>query len=345
MRWVTRLSPTRRIRRDERGVTVAFLALLVTVIVIIAGLVVDVGALQAERRELQNGADAAALALAQECAKGAALAACYADEMAEAVGLAGANANDSQSSVDSIVHGFHPVTGAHTVTVDTSTSSASGTILPYSFAQVFTGNDGQTVRATATAAWGPLAEGVVPALAMSYCDWWILTLGGTDYTLDPFFQSDYRAGISDCAGEPGYPAGVETRGGFTWLAGSNTACEVEVAVGQTYTAFDDPGFDPPIACNLMEFLNRPDLLVGIYDLRDDSFSPPRFRIGGLAAFEITRYQFLPGQRHDQDGRACPPGLGPANHCIDGHFRELDNVPGLPGGAGGDFGVRAVSLVA
>ena len=58
---------------------------------------IDVGALYAERRQLQNGADAAALAVAEDCAEGDCL-----DEMATAKTYADSNAKDDAANVDEV---------------------------------------------------------------------------------------------------------------------------------------------------------------------------------------------------------------------------------------------------
>ncbi len=53
-------------RRDERGAMVIFLAAFSVVMIGMAALVIDVGSLLDEKRQLQNGADAGALAVAQQ---------------------------------------------------------------------------------------------------------------------------------------------------------------------------------------------------------------------------------------------------------------------------------------
>ncbi|MGB6454662.1 MAG: pilus assembly protein TadG-related protein, partial [Streptosporangiaceae bacterium] len=62
-----------RLRHDERGVIGAIVAILLGAGVLtgMGVLVLDVGQLYQERAELQNGADAAALAVAKSCALGA----------------------------------------------------------------------------------------------------------------------------------------------------------------------------------------------------------------------------------------------------------------------------------
>lgn len=57
-------------QRQERGQTMVILALAMTVLMLMAGLAVDVGMAYNERRDLQNAADAAALAGAQQLCQG-----------------------------------------------------------------------------------------------------------------------------------------------------------------------------------------------------------------------------------------------------------------------------------
>ncbi len=78
-----------RIRRDDAGAVIVWVALMMVVLLGMGALVIDVGQLYAERRELQNGADAAALAVAQDCAGGDCL-----DETATAGTYADDNAHD-----------------------------------------------------------------------------------------------------------------------------------------------------------------------------------------------------------------------------------------------------------
>ena len=64
----------RRGVRAERGVTAVIVAIVLVMLVGFAAIAVDVGALWWDRKQLQNGADAGALALAQSYAQGATVA-------------------------------------------------------------------------------------------------------------------------------------------------------------------------------------------------------------------------------------------------------------------------------
>ncbi len=62
----------RRLRSDQRGAVAVLVAVLIGggVLTGMGALVIGVGQLYAERAQLQNGADAAALAVARSCATG-----------------------------------------------------------------------------------------------------------------------------------------------------------------------------------------------------------------------------------------------------------------------------------
>jgi len=57
-----------RVRCGDRGAVGIFTAIVVIVLFGFMGLAVDVGAMYDERRQLANGADAAVLAIAEDCA-------------------------------------------------------------------------------------------------------------------------------------------------------------------------------------------------------------------------------------------------------------------------------------
>jgi Flp pilus assembly protein TadG len=102
MRFFTRL------RREELGATSIVVILMMTVLLVCAALVVDIGAIQARKAQLQDAADAAALAIAQECFEsgGTSSLGCASAvasiATATAAEFAVANVNDRQVSVESV---------------------------------------------------------------------------------------------------------------------------------------------------------------------------------------------------------------------------------------------------
>src|SRR4051794_31068018 len=84
-------------RDNEEGATLVLVAVTLFSLMLMAALVVDVGALVQERRTLQNGADAAALAVAKDCVAGS----CSA-YMTTAGNYADANADDGASTAQNV---------------------------------------------------------------------------------------------------------------------------------------------------------------------------------------------------------------------------------------------------
>jgi len=168
------------LRRDDRGAVGVLIALLIGggVLLGMAALVIDVGQIYQNRAELQNGADAAALAIARQCALGTCASATalttavtFADANASALtqGTAGVSAvcgSDGLGScsayIGSGLTACPPDPTGDTVNfvdVQTETEFRSGsTLLPPVFGSTLVGNstyDGTTVRACAQAEWQP----------------------------------------------------------------------------------------------------------------------------------------------------------------------------------------------
>ncbi len=144
-------------------------------------IVVDLGRVYAERRVVQNAADAGALAMAEYCAEGDAR--CVGDEGATWLNdLAGANSPDAASAVTEVcgtgaLGTCTPTTAtwkdcqpvaegyANYARVRTSTKTASGDLFfPAIFAGMMdeSGSNELAVAACAQAAWGPAGWATVP---------------------------------------------------------------------------------------------------------------------------------------------------------------------------------------
>lgn len=187
----------------------------------LGALVIDTGSLLYERRQLQSGADAAALSAAIVCAKAdQAGTPCVPSAIAPStlVGLAGLNAADGTSDVTSVcvsaaVLAANPTvftaadlcaspppaglvecpnqssTVGKYIEVRTSTRTVSNqTFLPPILAQTLAGGtySGETVKACARVAWGPsmLHAPIIP-FTPSLCDWGLDTGKGTTYPPNP----------------------------------------------------------------------------------------------------------------------------------------------------------------
>ena len=206
-----------RLRRHERdrGAVALLVAIVVPVLLLlVGGVVVDVGQWYSMRAQTQNGADAGALAVAMSCAKGS----CNSSLVGN---YAGSNANVSSDVTTGFVCGSGP-----NLTTGCALSVQNGTICPsthpssYVDVQVITtkgiglaGNlAGQQtkVAACSQATWGPptsLANAV--AMTISACEWLKDTGQGKTFAAIP--SGGYGAGSPYYTSPPSYLATLHTR--------------------------------------------------------------------------------------------------------------------------------------
>lgn len=297
-------------------------AVLLTGMFAMAALVIDVGALLQERRELQNGADAGALAIAQACAEGE-----CGDYVATATELARANAGDDAATVDSVTF-----PGSRTVTVVTSTETGDGkTILPYAFANLLVGEKGQKVHAAATAGWGSPQKATTFRLTISECEWNALTQGGTVYEQQTEMRFHGEDPTHDCtAGTHDADSDGKLSGGFGWLDG--TGCTTDLSAAQ-WTG-EKPGNSVPGGCKLVDLYQTTQLVPIFDDTNNLNGNNGKYHIVGFGAFHITGYRF-PGQ---SIGDATCTGN---ETCMSGYFTTYYVTTGTPGGP--TFGAIVVGL--
>lgn len=210
----------------ERGAVLVLTAFLTMFVAIgLLALTVDLGNITYNRAQLQNGSDAASLALAAACAQpSAAGASCGVSPSLTT--LAAQNANVSNQSMTILTDnrtciGRGPFTGVTTlppcptsprtanpaslsscqpwplsvdpskvsyVEVTTETAmSGGGSILPYYFGQLLGGGiKGSTQWTCSRAAWGAAGStGATLPVTMGQCDWSNATVNGTKYAPAP----------------------------------------------------------------------------------------------------------------------------------------------------------------
>ncbi|RKN46235.1 hypothetical protein D7223_15015 [Micromonospora endolithica] len=302
-------------------------------------LVVDVGLLYVERGQLQNGADAAAVAAARACALDPAECTGPDGETVDALAgrYADGNANDGQATAEVCGRGGGLATCGDTPVDCLRAAPAAGpyvevrtgtrrdgdeTLLPPVFAQaVLGGYRGAEVRACARATWGGPVRADTLALALPFCDWERLTSSGTVFPAAPG-PVPVRPGTTGTCTAAG--------AGFRWLDADDD-CRVVRSVNQETAGATD---DPDCGDALEDALGR-SVLVPVVD-------PPTggggdaFTVRGFAAFVVTGFTF--GDR--TEGTGCGDGVEP---CVRGHLTEQL----LPGGGaigGPDLGARVVALV-
>jgi hypothetical protein len=257
--------------RKERGATAALFAIMLVPLMGVMAISLDVGALYVERGQLQNGADAAALAVAADCADGNGCT----SAVATAASYASLNANDGSAATLSPTFPTN-----HSVMVSASTRESDGsTALHHPFAQ-FIGFDSTTVHADATAEWGSPSAGKVLPLAVAYCEI-ASKVKGTRVLIE--YDEN-----KPCKG----PVGQPIKGGFGWLDQLPGECAAYVDINTTGVG-SNPGLDPPKNCESMfSTLEDEIVLIPIYDSRPSSNGQKGiFHIVAFAALKVTGWKF------------------------------------------------------
>jgi hypothetical protein len=356
--------------RDDSGAAATLVAVLLAggVLLGMTALVVDVGLLYTEREELLSGADAAATAVALDCALSRPQ---CADDLAAgvAVGYAGLNARDGVSDATVCGHvpgrlsectddpvgnltdclGERPTDGTRYVEVRTTTRLPDGdTLLPPRLAQTFvSGYEGTTVGACARVGWGSPGEGI--AVTISACEFDNAT--GVGKNLAPPPPPDpppsYEIVIKlhtqdpDCDGKV---PGSDGPGGFGWLEG--TDCRVELEEREDgFWYFTEPGSGVPSDCRdrLPDFReDRTVLMVPIFDLVRDTGANLEYHLAATVGFVLTGYH-LPGRNAPSNlaGSTITECTG-EDFCIYGYFTT--DVSSGPIGPLPGFGVAVLKTI-
>lgn len=356
-----------RLRGDDGAVAV-LVAVVMAALLGAAALVLDVGQLYAERRQLQNGADAAVLALAMDCPTDAG---CSTDT--STTGPAGTkanqNANDAAATVTEICgttvtpcspdSGIGPwdcrpvpaaLAAADYVQVRTETRlAAGGNLVPPVLAQVLApGYTGTNVRACARASWGSpsgMASGL--PLTISQCEFdWMNSGGFAPPPPYPPYPAAYEQvvhfhsqdGPSPC---PTSGAGADLPGGFGWL---ETGDDCQIVTNEDGDPTADPGVSPPSTCSdeYMASLIGQILYIPIYDSATLSGNNGTYHITGYAAFVLTGYWFTGQYRVPSIVTGTNYCTG-EDRCIYGFFTEPLAPTAGTIGSGPNLGVTVVQL--
>jgi Flp pilus assembly protein TadG len=324
----------------ERGAAGVLVAVMMLAVIGAGALAVDVGQIYAERAQLQNGADAGAIAVAQACH---ATACSQTEAEAIAGALANGNSNDGDSNVSEV-----DLSVADQVTVRTTTQNGSNSFLSKLFAAVLNAPPA-TVGAHAVATVEPPSSGSGFPLAISdNC----YNLSDASPTA-PVQKISYKPG-GTCTG----PSGAQIPGGWGWLDQSSP-CEATTESG-TNQVGSDPGNDPPDECSTILGEWKSTILAGgevsvafpIFDDATNQGQNGQFHIIGYATFKIWGWKF--GNNHDYEFRnkATDPGMNTAlacsagnNRCVIGQFVKFESIDAFGGSGGGtDLGTVTIKLI-
>ncbi|MGY4540567.1 Flp pilus assembly protein TadG [Arthrobacter sp. UYNi723] len=226
---------TRRKHDGERGAVSVIVALMLVAFLGFGAMAVDVSMLYSERTQLRNGADAAALAIAQKCAKSATDPDCSTPS-SMAAAYANSNANDGLSNIKSIV--LDKTGGTVTVTVGSQEAGHTPNQVSLFFARVF-GLNTTEVNAPATVKWGSPVKGTTAfPITVSICQvrgqtgvMQLLRLHGTGANPSCFYG----------------PSGAAVEGGFGGLTQDPNSCGAFIDIAKSM-ANGDTGNNPPPNC-------------------------------------------------------------------------------------------------
>nr|WP_217432295.1 TadE/TadG family type IV pilus assembly protein [Pseudarthrobacter oxydans] len=274
-------------KANENGAVSVIVAILMVTLLGFVAIAVDVGVIYSERAQLQNGADASAIALAQKCARNAADPACSTTSTL-ATSLANQNALDGMSKV----HTIELDTTARKVSVTTSAKEAGGPDNSVSlfFADVL-GVPTKEVGARGSAIWGsPRAGRTAFPLAFSICQVKDNIGGGLQR-----LQEHGKNANADC----NYgPSGAAVQGGFGWLVQDAGKCggTIDLAVSE---GGSDPGNNAPGNCATE--LNRwaSDITAGrdvivllpVFNKVTGAGAGAIYGLVSFAAFKVTGWKF------------------------------------------------------
>jgi Flp pilus assembly protein TadG len=295
----------------ERGAIAVIVAVLMVVMLGFAAIAIDVAKLYAERAQLQNGSDAAALMMAQKCAKNDTDTDCSATSPL-AADLANKNAIDGLSNVKSIT--LDKTNRTVTVTAGAKETGTSTNSVSLFFAGVL-GIPSAEVNASTSVRWGSPVEGtIVFPLAFSICQVSGMVDGSAQLLQN--FSADANP---DC---PLGPAGKTVPGGFGWTVQNTGQCGglVNLAINQSGSA---TGNDGPSNCD--DILNgwaselaasRPvTVLLPVYDDVTGTGAGASYHLNSFAAFSVQGWAFSGADKLPMVYKStATPGLECRGNC-------------------------------
>ena len=305
----------------ERGATAIIVAVLMTVLLGCVAFVVDIGQITVEKVQLQTGADAAALAVAQDCLLQG-TPACTLTAAATAQSLANLNHNTGLTGVEAPV--FPSV---RSVKITTFAKNSGGDGVAMTFAR-FLGVDTVQVSATATAAWeSPYAGATALPIVISECQF---NLSGT-------VQVVRLENAPSCTSADGTGAAIP--GGFGWLDSDPGKCGLALSLANA-TVSSSAGLGTPSLCKpTFESLKNETILLPVYDRVTGTGTNVTYRIKGFAAFELRGFSFSGLEWNNYGTPSCN---GNCKGLIGKFVRFVITDPSWSGG-GPDLGAGRLRL--
>lgn len=290
---------------DEHGAVAVIVAISMTVVLAMAALVVDIGATQSRRAQLQEAVDAAALGIAQQCAKAAAttLASCASTVLATAQATATTLGTDNLG--DAIIG--TPVFTSSTVKVTATTTQVG----------IFSGLFGDATKgltASATAKWVPPVWPL--PLAFHEC-----ALPAPSSTTKVLMRTDALDVLNLFTSSCGLLGDVTGAIGARWSVGSNCSFDVDLLtwVGGTLS-----NLLPSECVSMVDSLVGKEVIVPVYSnvlgpiIINGVLLGNGYKVEKYALIQLTGYDFqsvnllgisLGGPKNISGSPQCPTLLG------------------------------------
>ncbi|MDQ0849299.1 Flp pilus assembly protein TadG [Arthrobacter sp. B3I9] len=301
----------------ERGAISVMVAILMVALLGFAALVVDVGMLYAERIQLRNGSDAAAIAVAQKCARDPDDVECSATSPL-ARSLASSNAGDGLSNVAALT--IDKTSRTVSVTAGSQEAGKAPNQVSLFFARALGINTAE-VTAASTVQWGsPLSGPTAFPVTYSICQ----VKNRVDGTLQ-LLQNHGSNANPDCFYGP---SGAAVPGGFGWLPSDPGICGamIDLAVAE---GGSDPGNSAPGSCQATltswaaEITAGRDVVVllPVYDRVTGTGAGAVYGLTSFVAFKVAGWKFsgnnsLPDSFHNKS-----PDV-PSSVACDGNCRGI-----------------------
>jgi Flp pilus assembly protein TadG len=281
--------------KDERGAVAVIVALLMVPLLGFAAISLDVAGMWWEKQQLRTGADAGALAIAQDCGRGD-----CGTPSGTAQQLAGDN-HHGAGATGSVVS----LTSSKVTVRDSATRN-------HIFAPIL-GVNSTVISAEATVGWGAPSGGTaVLPLTFSWCEWKLQTGGGLPSSTTEQTIYFTKSSATSCTG----PSRNSVPGGFGWLT-TSTGCQASSTISDALL-YSSTGNSVPNGCSVSDFssLVGKTVLLPIFDQAGDNGSNAYYHIYGYAAFRLTGYDFV--GRYSINAKNCKGN----DHCVKGYFTRF-----------------------
>ena len=300
----------RRGEDGERGAVAVLVSLSLVVLLGFAAIAVETGMLYSERAQVQNGTDAAALAVAQKCAVNTADPNCSAASQL-AVDLVNKNAVDGVNSIMAV--NLDLTSRKVTVTGGSRQAGKSSNGVSLFFARVL-GINSADVETSTSVEWGsPYAGRTAFPIAYSICQVRGY-IGGALQLLQ-----DHGSGAN-----PGCmygPSGAAVAGGFGWLTQDPGVCggTIDLAVSEGGSA---PGNSSPGNCaaTLQKWAGELAagreviVLLPVFDAVTGTGSGAVYHLVSFAAFKVAGWKFSGNNSLPDAYRNSSPDVPSALSC-------------------------------